>query len=93
MDNRHRRSAGVGRAVIWRCYYKRAGGHVHCRLFCGPQEGALGKCGDLTFRVDEFEDFTRLRQVIAMDFRAEEDHDHAQPVYFAPIGGQPRSRP
>lgn len=71
--------------MIWRTYYKRKGGHIHCRLFCGPQEGALSKCGDLTFTVDEFEQWTRLRLCMAMDFRAELDHDHAQPVYFHPL--------
>lgn len=40
--------------MIFRLYYKRLGGHVHCRLFAGPQEGALGKCGDLVFRHEEF---------------------------------------
>lgn len=79
--------------MIWRCYYKRLGQHVHCRLFCGSQEGALGKCGDLCMTVDEFEDFTRLRQVIPMDFRPEHDHDPNAPVYFALLGGRLRTRP
>jgi hypothetical protein len=57
--------------VIWRCYYVKHGGHVHCRLFCGPIEGALGKCGDLCFRDHEFTEFTGIRKVIAMDFRRE----------------------
>ncbi len=26
--------------MIWKLYYKKLGGHIHCRLFCGPQEGA-----------------------------------------------------
>jgi hypothetical protein len=60
---------------IWRCYYRRAGNHVHCRLFCGPQEGALGRVDDperrLTFRLDEFTEFTKIRKVIAVDFRLE----------------------
>lgn len=63
--------------MIFRLYYKRRGGHVHCRLFCGPQEGALGKCGDLTFRLEEFTEFTRIRQSLAIDFRSEE------------VGGEP----
>lgn len=59
--------------MIWRMYYKKLGGHVHVRLFCGPIEGALGKLGDLTFRLEEFTEFTRLRKVLAMDFRREID--------------------
>lgn len=63
--------------MIWRMYYVKQGGHVHCRLFCGPIEGALGKCGDITFREEEFTEFTRIRKVIAMDFRREMDKDGA----------------
>ena len=59
--------------MIWRVYYVKQGGHVHCRLFCGPQEGALGKCGDLTFREKEFTEFTRIHRVLATDFRREMD--------------------
>ncbi len=40
--------------MIFRLYYETRGGHVHCRLFAGKGEGALGKCGDITMRVDEF---------------------------------------
>lgn len=58
--------------MIWRLYYIRKGQHVHCRLFCGPQEGALGKCGDLTMQHEEFTEFTRIRQCLPIDFRAEE---------------------
>jgi hypothetical protein len=70
--------------MIWRMYYRKAGGHVHCRLFCGVQEGALGKCGDLTMRVEEFDEFfTKLHpsrtlmqlalNPMVMDFRRETD--------------------
>ena len=43
--------------MIFRLYHETKGGHVHCRLFAGPHEGALGKCGDLTMRAEEFEQF------------------------------------
>jgi hypothetical protein len=43
--------------VIFRIRYVTAGGHVHCRFFTGPHEGALGKCGDLVMRVNEFKLF------------------------------------
>ena len=67
--------------MIWRLYYQRRGGHVHCRLFCGPQEGALGKCGDIVMRHEEFTEFTRIRKCLAIDFRAEESAD-PEPVLF-----------
>lgn len=38
--------------------YKVLGGHVHCRVFAARQlNTTFAKCGDLTFRVEEFEDF------------------------------------
>lgn len=43
--------------MIFRIYYKIAGGHTHMRVFAGSQEGALGKCGDLTMRNEEFKVF------------------------------------
>jgi hypothetical protein len=42
--------------MIFRLYYRILGGHVHCRLFAGNGP-SLGKCGDLTMRVDEFAAF------------------------------------
>lgn len=59
--------------MIWRLYYKKLGGHVHCRLFCGPQKGALGKCGDLSFRAGEFAEFTRIHRVLGIEFFREMD--------------------
>ena len=41
--------------MIFRLYHETRGEHVHCRLFAGPHDGALGKCGDLVMRVAEFE--------------------------------------
>ena len=43
--------------MIFRLYHETRGAHVHCRLFAGPREGALGKCGDLVMREPEFEEF------------------------------------
>ena len=40
--------------MIFRLYHETKGGHVHCRLFAGPHEGALGKCGDFVMRIKEF---------------------------------------
>ena len=59
--------------MIWRLYYAKHGDHVHCRLFCGMQKGALGKCGDLTMRHDEFTEFTRIHRVLGIEFFRERD--------------------
>lgn len=60
--------------TIWRTYYQKLGSHVHCRLFAGPAEGALGLVGNLVFRGEEFTEFTRINKVIAMDYRRESDN-------------------
>ena len=43
--------------MLFRIYYETAGGHTHMRIFAGKSEGALGKCGDLCMRNEEFEIF------------------------------------
>lgn len=47
--------------VGFRLYWKRLGAHVHVRVFAGYNIGGLpasgGKCGDLTFREDEWAAF------------------------------------
>ena len=55
--------------MIFRLYHTTKGGHVHCRLFAGLRDGALGKCGDITMRTDEFEQFKKLAGFI--QFREE----------------------
>lgn len=52
--------------MIFRCYHETLGGHVHCRLFAGKSEGALGMCGKFVMRVEEFEVF---RNISSIDFR------------------------
>lgn len=52
-----RQEGMVPPSVIFRIRFEQAGGHVHMRLFSGPHEGALGKCGDLCMRVEEFYQF------------------------------------
>ena len=54
--------------MIFRIYHETAGGHVHMRVFAGKRDGALGKCGDLCMRVEEFEEF---RNCSLIDFRPE----------------------
>ena len=41
--------------MIHRWRYEVRGGHVHVRVFCGTHEAALGKCGNLVYRVEEFD--------------------------------------
>ena len=59
--------------MIFRIRYDAAGGHTHCRFFAGPHEGALGKCGDLTMRNDEFDLFRAAATFI--QFHPEEKRD------------------
>jgi hypothetical protein len=57
--------------MIIRLRYLTLGGHTHVRVFAGPREGAVSKCGDLVFRNDEWLEFrARLRGVEA---RLEDD--------------------
>lgn len=76
--------------MIWRVYYRSAGDHVHCRMFCGPIEGALGHIGNLTFRQQEFTEFTRLRKVLAMDFQTEMKPDGSPDI---DLKGNPKWAP
>jgi hypothetical protein len=55
--------------MIFRLYHETRGAHVHCRLFAGPREGALGKCGDLVMRDAEFHAF--VDRFPGMEFRKE----------------------
>ena len=43
--------------MLFHFRYQVQGGHTHVRVFAGPHENALGKCGDLTFRNEEFNIF------------------------------------
>lgn len=49
--------------MIFRVYYKRRGGDFHCQMFSGIQAGALGKCGDLVMKVEEFKEFFKIRGI------------------------------
>lgn len=57
--------------MIFRIYHETLGGHVHMRLFAGKRNGALGKCGDLTMRVEEFTAFQSLMQYSQIEFYPE----------------------
>lgn len=54
--------------MIFRCYHEQRGAHVHFSIFAGPQEGALGKCGDMCMRAEEFSDFANANRSL-MEFR------------------------
>ncbi len=49
-----------GADVIFKVVYKRAGGHVFMRLWCGEQAGQLALSGQLTMRNDEFDSFRNM---------------------------------
>lgn len=55
--------------MIFRIYHETKGGHVHMRVFSGAHEGAIGKCGDLCMRIDEFDQFKEAATFI--QFRRE----------------------
>lgn len=68
--------------MLFRFRYLVQGGHTHVRLFAGPHEGALGKCGDLAFRNEEWEAFKECldgeAEIVGAEiqFKNEED-DHS----------------
>lgn len=41
-------------------HYEVLGDHTHVKVFCGPYQKTLGKCGDLVFRNSEWENFQGL---------------------------------
>jgi hypothetical protein len=64
--------------MIFRLYHETRGGHVHCRLFAGLHESALGKCGDLVFRSEEFATF--VKRFAFIDLRREGDGPIVQQI-------------
>lgn len=56
--------------MIFRVRHRIIGGHVHIRFFAGAHEGALGKCGDLIMRIDEFSEFQRAAEDPDIPFSA-----------------------
>ena len=46
--------------MIFRLYHTTLGGHTHMRLFAGAHDGALGNCGNLVMRNEEFEQFRAM---------------------------------
>lgn len=55
--------------MIFRLYHETAGGHVHCSLFAGSHDGALGKCGDFTMRIAEFKEFGPMLERVGVQLR------------------------
>lgn len=43
--------------MMFKFRYLTQGGHTNVRLFAGPHQGALGKCGNLAFRNEEWDRF------------------------------------
>ena len=47
--------------MIIRMYYKKLGGHVHCRLFTGKAKNmTFAKVGDLVFSETEWDDVRNM---------------------------------
>lgn len=45
--------------MLFRMKYEKLGGHVHVAVFAGKGTRTLGKCGDLVFREEEWEEFQK----------------------------------
>ena len=55
--------------IFIRIYYAVRGGHVHTRWFAGKNpRGAFGKCGELTFTTEEFEQLRVMVKQAQIDF-------------------------
>jgi len=61
--------------MILRIRYKQSGGHTHCRVFAGSRDGALGSCGELVFRNEEFDMLqTAIKKCLPIKSTDETDH-------------------
>ena len=45
--------------MIFKFRHMLLGGHVHVQVFAGNNPDALGKCGDLIFREEEWDEFRK----------------------------------
>ena len=45
---------------LYRFRFKVQGGHTHVRVFAGKEPGSPGKCGDLVFRNEEWNEFRKV---------------------------------
>ena len=52
-------------------YPERAGGHTHVAVFAGETGKTRGKCGDLCFRREEWEEFSHALRDARGSMRAE----------------------
>ena len=77
--------------MIFKFRYRRAGGHVHVRVFAGGNPDALGLAGHLTFRPDEWEDLRdlvlrgRMPAAVRPIWTEVVDDTGAQPTYDLPL--------
>ena len=75
--------------MLFHFRYQVQGGHTHVRVFAGPHENALGKCGDLTFRNEEFNIFkTETETETETDLLAT-SIDRRNCIQFLPEGENP----
>lgn len=54
--------------MIFKFVYKVAGGHTHVAVFAGKAAASLGKCGQLTFRNEEWEVFKQMERSVGSVF-------------------------
>jgi hypothetical protein len=59
--------------MIHRWRYRVIGGHTHVRVFCGHTVAALGNCGDLVYRNEEWPDFQQALERCGVQCLPEEE--------------------
>lgn len=71
--------------MIFKFRYRFLGGHVHIRVFAGVNPHALGKCGDLIMRPEEWLEFQTRAKSAAFIFV--DDSAAGLPRYDLPLDG------
>jgi hypothetical protein len=62
-------------------YHSRQGGHIHVRIFYGYAGYTRARCGDMTFRVEEWEEAKLCllhRPNSLIEFHEEDPHGHQE---------------
>jgi len=52
--------------TLFRFRFEILGGHTHVGLWAGRREAALGKCGNLVFRNEEWDEFRKAIALAAL---------------------------
>lgn len=62
--------------MFWKVYYIKKGQHVHCRIFATRRRfTTYANLGKLVFRLEEFTEFTRMSEVMFVEWVREMDPD------------------